>query len=56
MLGKAGEFGCSNTDAACLCKDANFAYGVRDCSYQSCQNDTAAAIVVAYGTAYCACK
>lgn len=56
MLGKAGDFGCGASDAACLCKDANFAYGVRDCSYQYCQNDTAAAMVVAYGTAYCACE
>jgi hypothetical protein len=54
MLAKAGEFSCQSTDIACLCKNPNFGYGIRDCSYQYCQNDTAAAQIVAFGVQYCA--
>lgn len=37
MLDKAGsEFQCGRDDAACLCKNVNFGYGVRDCSAAIC--------------------
>ena len=56
MLGQATQLGCQANDAKCLCQNQNFAYGIRDCSYQSCNNETAAAEVVSYGVAYCSGK
>ena len=54
MLGQAASLGCPGApDAKCLCQNKNFLYGVRDCSYQSCHNDTAAGITVQYGLQYC---
>ena len=53
MLGQAQALGCNNGDAKCLCQNQNFAYGIRDCSYQHCQNDTAAGAIIAYGIEYC---
>lgn len=52
MLAKAGELGCSNADAACLCRNANFGYGVRDCSYQACGAEIGGQ-TVAFGAKYC---
>jgi hypothetical protein len=54
MLAKAGEFNCGATDTACLCKNDDFKFGVRDCAYQSCGDDQAAAKVVAWGEQFCA--
>lgn len=53
MLTKAGELGCNGADPKCLCSNQNFLYGVRDCSYQSCNDDGAAGKVVAFGLEYC---
>jgi hypothetical protein len=56
MFGKAtsSEIGCqSSTDYNCLCNKPNFLYGVRDCSYQYCQNNTAANIAIAWGNSFC---
>jgi len=36
MNAKAGEFSCSTSDTACLCKNVNYGYGVRDCSSAYC--------------------
>jgi hypothetical protein len=55
MLAKAVELGCSTSDVACLCKNANFAYGIRDCSTAVCaSNSNDAATVIAYGQSVCA--
>ena len=53
MLGQAASLGCSANDAKCLCQNQNFIFGVRDCSYQHCQNDSNAGTTVSYGTEYC---
>merc|ERR1711977_693079 len=52
MLGLAPSLGCGATDAACLCGNVNFAYGIRDCSNAACGSDVAPS-VIAYGVAYC---
>jgi CFEM domain-containing protein len=54
MLGKAGDLGCSNTDAKCLCGNADFANGLRDCSGEAC-GAAVQSSVIAYGLAYCSC-
>merc|ERR1712230_143803 len=48
MLGLAPSLGCGATDAACLCGNVNFAYGIRDCSNAACGSDVAPS-VIAYG-------
>ncbi|PVH81748.1 hypothetical protein DL98DRAFT_514404 [Cadophora sp. DSE1049] len=55
MLGLAPSLGCSATDAACLCGNVNFAYGIRDCSNAACGAEVAPS-VIAYGVAYCSCE
>merc|ERR1712219_94592 len=52
MLGLAPSLGCGATDAACLCGNVNFAYGICDCSNAACGSDVAPS-VIAYGVAYC---
>merc|ERR1711939_255712 len=52
MLGLAPSLGCGATDAACLCGNVNFAYGIRDYSNAACGSDVAPS-VIAYGVAYC---
>ena len=56
MLGLAPSLGCSATDAACLCRSADFGYGVRDCANEACGDAATAQQVIAYGTQYCECK
>lgn len=53
MLQKAPSLGCSSTDVACLCKNADFGYGLHDCTAEACGPADVAAIV-AYSTQYCA--
>ncbi|OJD28099.1 hypothetical protein ACJ73_00496 [Blastomyces percursus] len=36
MLALAPSLGCKSEDAACLCRNMDFAYGVRDCTVQAC--------------------
>ena len=56
MLGKAQELGCSSeTDIACLCKNQDFTYGVRDCTNESCP-DSDKSTVLTFGNSICACK
>ncbi|EME88316.1 uncharacterized protein MYCFIDRAFT_86075 [Pseudocercospora fijiensis CIRAD86] len=54
MLGLAPSLGCNSNDAACLCRNANFGYGVRDCANEACANAQDAQSVISYGTQYCA--
>merc|ERR1711977_231880 len=46
MLGLAPSLGCGATDAACLCGNVNFAYGIRDCSNAACGSDVGSATVI----------
>lgn len=55
MNGKASELGCATKDLACLCANKDFAYGLRDCSSETCGSDKAGA-VVAYGVKICESK
>ncbi|VUC20054.1 unnamed protein product [Clonostachys rosea] len=42
---KAEELGCSANDLACLCKNKNFLFGIRDCSAATCSSDDARKMV-----------
>merc|ERR1711881_527078 len=53
MLGQASALGCANDDAACLCANADFGYGVRDCTNEACPADADRNAVIQYGLAYC---
>ncbi|CAL3971565.1 unnamed protein product, partial [Diplocarpon coronariae] len=53
MLGQASSLGCADSDAACLCGNVNFAYGIRDCSTAACGGQVPAIPVIDYGVAYC---
>jgi hypothetical protein len=55
MLALAPSLGCATPEAACLCHNVNFGYGIRDCSNEAC-GAAVAATVIAYGNAYCACE
>merc|ERR1712000_586872 len=50
MLGLAPSLGCCATDAACLCGNVNFAYGIRDCSNAACGSDVGSATVITTAT------
>lgn len=52
------NFGCdANNLAACACCNANFGYGIRDCSRQVCGDGSQDySSVVSYGSSYCACE
>lgn len=58
MLSQAVQLGCPNVngqpDACCLCANANFGYGVRDCTNQACTSDADKSAIIAYGLSYCA--
>jgi hypothetical protein len=54
MLGKAAEFKCKAEDIACLCKDKNFVWGIRDCSQQSCGSVDDANVAINWGNQVCA--
>jgi len=57
MLAEAGNLGCppvnGQPDAVCLCANANFGYGVRDCTRAVCPADAVNG-VIDYGLQYCA--
>jgi len=55
MIALAPSLGCSASDAACLCKNVNFQYGIRDCSNAVCGDQTAST-VISFGSQYCQCK
>ena len=52
MLGQYAALGCNAYDAYCLCSNANFGYGLRDCSNGAC-GTVVASTVIAFGNAYC---
>ncbi|KAK2002440.1 CFEM domain-containing protein [Colletotrichum falcatum] len=53
MQGLATNLGCTAGDTACLCRNPNFTYGIRDCSFQSCQQAGDAEQAVAAGVELC---
>ncbi|GKT57214.1 CFEM domain-containing protein [Colletotrichum tofieldiae] len=53
MQGLASDLGCTAGDTACLCRNPNFTYGIRDCSFQSCQQSGDAQQAVAAGVELC---
>ncbi|OHE92623.1 CFEM domain-containing protein [Colletotrichum orchidophilum] len=53
MQGLASDLGCTAGDNACLCRNPNFAYGIRDCSFQSCADASDAEAAVAAGIELC---
>ncbi|ODA82688.1 hypothetical protein RJ55_01196 [Drechmeria coniospora] len=53
MLAQYSQLGCASPDAACLCKKADFGYGLRDCSNRAC-GESVASTVIAYGRSWCA--
>lgn len=58
MLKEGPNYGCPNTDNGgpapdCLCSKPAFAYGVRDCSSESCPSGTNITQVSEYGLQYC---
>lgn len=55
MIALAPSLGCAANDAACLCKNDNFQWGIRDCSNAVCGSDNAGS-VIAFGQSYCKCK
>ena len=48
------QFNCGNGNASCYCVEPNFSRGIRDCSNESCMDDSDAAAVIEYGSNYCA--
>ncbi|WDK09596.1 CFEM domain-containing protein [Colletotrichum graminicola] len=53
MQSLAANLGCAADDTACLCRNPDFTYGVRDCSFQSCQQSGDAQQAVAAGIELC---
>ncbi|KAJ4411629.1 hypothetical protein N0V82_008998 [Gnomoniopsis sp. IMI 355080] len=59
LLADASSFGCTaggDGEAACLCANADFTYGIRDCSNEACGDAASASSAIAYGISYCSCK
>jgi len=53
MQSFATNLGCTAGDTACLCRNPDFTYGIRDCSFQSCQQSGDAQQAVAAGIELC---
>ena len=53
MLGLAPSLGCANNNITCLCSDANFGYGVQNCSTESCPQGTDTDAIVSAGVSFC---
>ncbi|OAQ96687.1 hypothetical protein LLEC1_02203 [Akanthomyces lecanii] len=51
MLSQYKALGCSTDDPACLCRNADFGNGIRDCSNGACGRDAGSA-VIAFETGY----
>ncbi|PVH71238.1 hypothetical protein DL98DRAFT_660757 [Cadophora sp. DSE1049] len=52
MVAQYSALGCASPAPACLCANANFGFGIRDCANGACGTDVAVT-VIAYGSAYC---
>lgn len=58
MINKGPSLGCAATNngqssSVCLCASGDFAYGVRDCSSESCPSGTDISGILSYGASYC---
>ena len=54
MQGQWSTLGCASTsNAACLCSNVNFGYGIRDCANGAC-GTAVGSTVIAFGSSYCA--
>ena len=54
MQDQYSTLGCASTsNAACLCSNVNFGYGIRDCANGAC-GTAVASTVIAFGSSYCA--
>ena len=53
MVAQYSALGCASPQPSCLCKNANFGYGLRDCANGAC-GTAVAPTVTSYGSAYCA--
>jgi hypothetical protein len=53
MLAQYSTLGCDSPDPACLCRNVNFGYGIRDCANGACGTVTGST-VIAFGSSYCA--
>ncbi|KAJ2973570.1 hypothetical protein NQ176_g6534 [Zarea fungicola] len=51
MLAQYQALGCSTNDPACLCRNVNFGYGIRDCANGACGVDVGST-VIAFETGY----
>ncbi|KAL2166698.1 hypothetical protein VTG60DRAFT_2287 [Thermothelomyces hinnuleus] len=54
MFGKAAELGCQENDIACLCRNKDFGFGIRDCSIQVCDSVDQANVAIDWGNSLCA--
>ncbi|KAN0116990.1 carbohydrate-binding module family 18 [Hyaloscypha variabilis] len=52
MLAQYATLGCSTLDAYCLCNNADFSNGLRDCSNGAC-GTAVGSTAIAFGSAYC---
>ncbi|KAL0473868.1 hypothetical protein QR685DRAFT_436556 [Neurospora intermedia] len=52
MVAQYSALGCASPAPSCLCKNAKFGYGLRDCSNDACGTAVASS-VIAYGSSYC---
>ncbi|KAL7939879.1 hypothetical protein V8C35DRAFT_326634 [Trichoderma chlorosporum] len=53
LLAQYSTLGCGTPDPACLCRNVNFGYGIRDCSNGAC-GSAVASTVIAFESTYCA--
>ncbi|KAK3949219.1 hypothetical protein QBC32DRAFT_220174, partial [Pseudoneurospora amorphoporcata] len=53
MVAQYSALGCASPAPSCLCENANFEYGLRDCSNSACRT-AAASSIIAYRSSYCA--
>ncbi|KAF5128722.1 GPI-anchored CFEM domain protein [Metarhizium anisopliae] len=53
MIAQYSQLGCRSPDPACLCKNANFGYGVRDCANGACGAAVAPTVTNFASSHYC---
>lgn len=53
MLAQYQTLGCGTSDPACLCRNVNFGYGIRDCA-NGAYGTAVASTVISFDSSYCA--
>ncbi|KAF1994724.1 carbohydrate-binding module family 18 protein [Amniculicola lignicola CBS 123094] len=53
MMAQYSELGCASPEPACLCRNVNFGYGLRDCSNGACGSAVASTVIL-FGSSFCA--